>query len=102
MMFKASIAVIVALALASGGLYWRNDRLSTKLQAATIRAENAEADLRLAHAATEALSVHTARKSAIADDLDRAVETISQTETANAPVDPNTVDFIRSLGLLAE
>lgn len=102
MIYKAAIAAFVALALAAGGLYWRNDVLSRKLQAAQIRADNAVADAALTHAAIKAVTAYSARTAQQAAEQTAVEDTINRTEAANAPADPDTLDFIRSLGLLAD
>lgn len=102
MMFKAAIAVIVALALAAGGLYWRNDVLSRNLQAAQIRADNAVADAALTHAAIKAVTAYSARTAQQAAEQTAIEDTINRTEGADAPISPEALAFLRSIGLLAD
>ena len=102
MFFKAYIASIVALALFAGALYWQNGNLSDRLEAAEIRAENAIADLSLAHAALKAQAAHTARIEALARELAAIERDIPNMEGSNDPIDPATIAFLRRLGVLAK
>lgn len=102
MMFKAAISVIAALFLTAAALYWRNDHLSDKLAESEISLLNARADLALTRIAITAQTAHTARNSAIAEEQSRIEDSINQTEVANAPADPATVEFVRSIGLLTD
>lgn len=100
MFFKAYVASIVALVLFAGALYWQNGNLSDRLKAAEIRAENAIADLSLAHAALKAQAAHTARIEALARELAAIERDISNMEGHDAPLDDSTIAFLRSIGLL--
>lgn len=107
MMFKAAVAAFISLAVLTAGLYWQNSRVTAKnvqleaqLEAAEIRAENAIADLSLAHAALKAQAAHTARIEALARELAAIERDIPNMEGHDAPLDDSTIAFLRSIGLL--
>lgn len=102
MMFKAAMIVVAVLALMTAGLYWQTTRLSDKLDAAKIRAENAEADLKVVGASMKAQSAQAALKSAIEQDLASIEAGLHKRGTANDEIDPDTLDFLRSIGLLGK
>lgn len=99
MFFKAAIAALAIAVAAAGFLYWQNGNLSDRLEAAEIRAENAIADLSLAHAALKAQAAHTARIEALARELAAIEQDIPNMEGANDPIDPATLEFLRSIGI---
>lgn len=106
MFFKAAVAAFISLAVFTAGLYWQNSRVTAKnvqleaqLEAAEIRAENAIADLSLAHAALKAQAAHTARIEALARELAAIEQDIPNMEGANDPIDPATLEFLRSIGI---
>lgn len=99
MFFKAAIAELAIAVAAAGFLYWQNGNLSDRLEAAEIRAENALADLSLAHAALKAQAAHTARIEALARELAAIERDIPNMEGHDAPLDDSTIAFLRSIGL---
>lgn len=94
-------ATLAAIALAAiGFLHWQNSALNEKLTTAKIRADNAIADTALIGAAIKAQSEHTARVEAAMQELLQTEDAINRMEGANAPLDPDTISFLRSIGLL--
>lgn len=99
MFFKAAVAGIAILAVTSGFLYWRVDYLSQKLESEEIRGAQARAALSQANAAISILERHSADLRRIAESERDIEKDIQSSGAASDPLDPDTIAFLRRLGV---
>lgn len=102
MLFKGAAILVAILAGTTGLFYFKSERLDEKLTDAEFRLVQARGELSRANAAIDALERHSA-------DLERARRAerdaenlITESNGANDALDPETLRYLRGIGLLSD